>query len=365
MKFKKSELITALKTSAVVRPEFVAIYPRNGELRINAQGRGFGGVIAQSTLKSEEMAVDEASFQVAFDRFRAIVDAMPGDVVTIALDGNSSAHVASGRTRLRIAAVYDPAIDEIDTNSVSNAETICSFDGSVLSGAIGLVSHAMAENDVRFFLNGMHVHVRKDGGTDVVATDGPRMVINRIKAKNASTEFRVTMAPSAVHLLKSMSGEGDVELAIVGKTLIAKRGDWLCRMALYDEYAKGYERIIPKTCSSTFDVSRLELAASFRRVMVANEDRKHQSVLASGDGSGNIVIALASDATSKDEITVPQCSAFEYAVNGDYVTDFLAACQDDTVQVSIEGDNRMIIAPKGAVDHDSSAYVSVIMGMRV
>lgn len=365
MKFKKNELVAALKTASLVRPEYATIYSKNGGLRINATGRGFGGVVAQANLPSEDLAVAEAAFQVPFDRFRAIVESMPGDTVTIVLGDKDGAHVASGRTRLRVSAVYEPAIDEIDAEAVSQSDKFCAFDGEVLSGAIALVSHAMAENDVRFFLNGMHINVKESGDTEVVATNGHRFVINRIKAKSVSGAFRATLAPAAVHLLKSMSADGDVKLSIVDKTLVAKRGDWLCRMALYSEYIKDYEKVIPRDHGAQFDVSRLEFSAAFHRVMLADEDRKHKAIVVKSEDPGVVAITLSSDPTSSDEIGVQQCAAFEYGVNGSYVEEFLSACRDEMVQVSIKDMDRMIIAPVGTKDVSKASYATVIMGMRV
>lgn len=365
MKFKKTDLVAALKTASLVRPEYVAIYSKNGGLRINAAGRGFGGVVAQANLPSEDLAVQEASFQVPFDRFRAIVESMPGDTVTIVLGDKDGAHVASGRTRLRVSAVYDPAIDEINAEAVSQSDKFCVFEGEVLSGAIALVSHAMAENDMRFFLNGMHINVRDGGDTEVVATNGHRLVINRIQAKSVSGAFRATLAPAAVHLLKSMSADGDVKLSIIDKTLIAKRGDWLCRMALYSEYIKDYDKVIPRDHGAQFEVSRLEFAAAFHRVMLADEDRKHKAVVVKSGDPGVVAITLGSDPTSCDEIGVQQCAPFEYGVNGSYVEEFLSACRDEKVQVSIKDMDRMIIAPVGTKDVSKASYATVIMGMRV
>jgi DNA polymerase-3 subunit beta len=173
-----------------------------------------------------------------------IVKSLPDDSVISVEVEEQRAIIKSGRSRFTLSTLPASEFPNVEQGSAS-----LEFD--VLQGnlktLIDKTAFAMAQQDVRYYLNGMLWEI-KDGIFRVVATDGHRLALSTQSGITASEEKQVILPRKGVLELSRLLIDEDksIHLAFGDSHLRATTQAFTFTSKLVDGKFPDYDRVLPK-----------------------------------------------------------------------------------------------------------------------
>ena len=296
-----------------------------------------------------------------------ICRALPDDAsVQVQLDGDRLV-IKSGRSRFvlgTLPAADFPVVDDVE--AVQNLE-LSQVD---LRRLLEKTQFAMAQQDVRYYLNGLMLEA--SGKTvRAVATDGHRLALCEVqvevqkasgKARKPEGQQVIIPRKGVQELQRLLLGDGAVVLAIGSNHVRATIGDIRFTSKLIDGRFPDYERVIPKPQGNVLRAGRDVLRHALQRAAILSNEKYRGVRLELADATLRIQANNPDQEEARDEIEVEYKGvALEIGFNVNYLLDALAAI--DTEQVEM-----------GFVDANSSCLISspdvvvaryVVMPMRL
>jgi len=203
-----------------------------------------------------------------FDIVRALPD---GSLLKFSLSGDRMA-IQTGRSRFTLSTL--PARDFPSTESLDVVETIVLQEGS-LRELIERTAFAMAQQDVRFYLNGLLFDLR-DSLLRCVATDGHRLALCEAPLGSEINARRQMILPrkGVLELQRLLEG-GDREIALeIGRShLRVRREDVIFTSKLIDGRFPDYEAVIPIGADKEARLDREVLRAALQRVAILSNEK--------------------------------------------------------------------------------------------
>lgn len=237
-------------------------------------------------------------------------------------------------------------------------------DQTILSGIIHRTSFAMAQQDVRYFLNGLYLELH-EGKLRAVATDGHRLALSDSPEPVASeANWSVIVPRKAVNELERLLSQTEdrVEFYLGETHARFSVGQFEMTTKLVDGRFPEYERVIPVESTKRLLVDRGPMRESLSRVAIlANE--KFRGVRLEAD-EGRVRLVAHNPDHEEAEETIParyDGERITIAFNAGYLLDALSALEHETVEFGMTDGNSSILitAPGDSV----SRYV--VMPMRL
>ena len=200
-----------------------------------------------------------------------IVRALPdGSKVTITQAGDKVT-VSAGRSRFTLASLPAndfPALDEVDaTERVRVGE-------AGLKELIERTAFAMAQQDVRYYLNGLLFDLR-DKALRCVATDGHRLAMcEAVLEETVQTKRQIIVPRKGVLELQRLLEGSDRELELeMGRSHIrVKRDDVTFTSKLIDGRFPDYEAVVPIGADREVKIDREAFRASLQRAAILSNE---------------------------------------------------------------------------------------------
>lgn len=262
------------------------------------------------------------------DICRALPD---GAAVSFALSGDKVT-VRSGRSRFTLSTL--PA-SEFPTVEDIKAQQRVNFPQAQLHRLIEKTQFSMANQDVRYYLNGMLLEV---AGPIVrsVATDGHRLALCELPIDGADSTPQQVIVPrkGVLELQRLIGDEGECTLEIGTNHLRVALGGIRLTSKLIDGRFPDYERVIPKESDAPMLADRVQLADGLNRIRIlANEKYKGVRVELK-PGSVTIQAHNPEQEEAEEEIEVQYDGAvMEIGFNVEYLIAALKALDADTVRL--------------------------------
>ena len=201
-----------------------------------------------------------------------IVRALPdGSRVTISQTGDKVT-VQAGRSRFSLASLPAndfPSLDEVDaTEQVSVPE-------ASLKELLERTAFAMAQQDVRYYLNGLLFDLRDDV-LRCVATDGHRLALCEAALEAGHGGKRQIIVPrKGVQELQRLLEGGDrqIELELGKGHIRVKRDDVTFTSKLIDGKFPDYEAVIPIGADREVKIDRETLRAALQRASILSNEK--------------------------------------------------------------------------------------------
>lgn len=263
--------------------------------------------------------------------------------------------MTSGRSRWVMATLPArefPSFDTPDSNIKIDVDT------GDLADAMKQCQYAMAQQDVRYYLNGMLMDM-KGGHLSVVSTDGQRLSKSDV---NVSTEIeRQAIIPRKPvgEIIKMLSSSDSATIELGKDSVKISADNRVIQSKLIDGKFPDYNRVIPQSSTIEATVNRTELIESVACVMpLANEKYKGMRFVF----DGNTVTVQGNNPETEesvDEIGADVVGGtVEIGFNGDFVRDALSQIGDSNVTLKMSDSNA-------AARIDSGNYTAVLMPMRL
>ncbi|MDT8428030.1 MAG: DNA polymerase III subunit beta [Pseudomonadales bacterium] len=274
---------------------------------------------------------------------------------------DDKATIKAGRSRFTLATL--PARDFPNTEDEPGTFEL-GIDGKQLKRLLDSCSFAMAQQDVRYYLNGMLFEVT-DQHLRVVATDGHRLAMQTLSLENAiSQDLQLIFPRKAVTELSRLLTDVDGEVTLVfGSNLVrARMRDFVFTSKLVEGKFPDYNRVLPKGSDKTVTADRLILKQAFNRASIlSNEKYRGVKILLSTDEMQ--ILANNPEQEEAEEIISAsyQGEPLEIGFNVSYLLDVLNVLDCEQVKISLADSNSSALL-EGVSDDDA---VYVVMPMRL
>ncbi|MGG6462982.1 DNA polymerase III subunit beta [Solilutibacter silvestris] len=270
-----------------------------------------------------------------FDIVRALPD---GSKVTMTQSGDKMT-VQAGRSRFSLATLPAndfPSIDEVDaTERVEISE-------SALKELIDRTAFAMAQQDVRYYLNGLLFDLR-DGLLRCVATDGHRLALCEAQLNGESRSKRQIIVPrKGVHELQRLLEGGDrvLELELGRNHLRVKRDDVTFTSKLIDGKFPDYEAVIPIGADKLVTMDREELRAALQRVAILSNEKYRGVRLEVTPGQLHISSHNPEQEEAQEEVEADtRVEGVTIGFNVTYLLEALSSLRDEKVVLALRDAN--------------------------
>ncbi len=332
-------------------------------VNVGPEGVSFTGtdleveMVARTAAENLEAGEITIPARKLFDICRALPD---GAKVKIEQSGERVS-VSAGRSRFTLSTL--PASEFPVIESIELVERI-SLPEATLKDLIARTAFAMANQDVRYYLNGLLLDVR-DNVLRCVATDGHRLALAETRLETRiSTRGQIIIPRKGVLELQGLfeSGEGTVDLELGRNHLRLTRGGVTFTSKLIDGRFPDYEAVIPIGADKDVRVGREELRFALQRAAILSNEKYRGVKLDVSPNRLRIVAHNPEQEEAVEELEV-SCSVAELSVgfNVNYLMDALAALSGDEITLSLRDAQSSCLLRK--VDSDDTRHV--IMPLRL
>jgi DNA polymerase-3 subunit beta len=248
------------------------------------------------------------------------------------------------------------------------AEESITFAAAHLRAALDKTQFAMAQQDVRFYLNGMLWEV-EGAMFRAVASDGHRLALREVRLEQASEgPGRQAILPrKGVMELHRLLGDeaGNVRIEFGSNGVRVQLRDGVFSVKLVDSKYPDYRRVIPSDLGRTIGLDRDGFRTSLNRVTVMCQEKYKGVRFDFAQGQ------LTLTAGAEGEQAVDQVDAdydgqeFSVAYNGAYVVDATGHCDDAYLSFSVADATQACVIQEEGTGETECASVYVVMPLRL
>ena len=178
----------------------------------------------------------------------------------------------SGRSRFNLTTLPTTEFPRLEKNEGTLEFTIRQKD---LRFLLQRTQFAMANQDVRYYLNGMLLEVN-EGIIRTVATDGHRLALNTVAAPIVNSTFVQIIIPrkGVTELMRLIDNTEDELKVTVSSDCIRLIGPgYIFTSKLVDGRFPDYDRVLPKNGDKIITIDRDELKQALSRAMILSNEK--------------------------------------------------------------------------------------------
>jgi DNA polymerase-3 subunit beta len=279
--------------------------------------------------------------------------------VSLSLEGDRFV-IKSGRSRFVLStlpAADFPLVEKLDATSRLRLSQ------SVVKNLLDKTQFSMAQQDVRYYLNGLLIETSKKR-VRAVATDGHRLALCEISIENQDvTAGQVIIPRKGVLELHRLLGSGEeIELTIGPNHVRANLDGIRFTSKLIDGRFPDYERVIPSSKASSLKADRNTIRAALQRAAILSNEKYRGVRLELGKGTLRVQANNPDQEEARDEIEVDyDGDAIEIGFNVNYLLEAIAAVDGEQVEMDFVDANSSCLI-RGA---NNSHAKYVVMPMRL
>jgi DNA polymerase-3 subunit beta len=222
---------------------------------------------------------------------------------------------------------------------------------------------AMAQQDVRYYLNGLLLELG-DQRLRSVATDGHRLALCDIPlAHGGNTRQQVIIPRKGVfELHRMLSGEGELRLSIGSNHIRAEVDGLRFTSKLIDGRFPEYERVIPKGADQGIKADRGTLRQALQRTAILSNEKYRGIRLEIKDNNLTIQAHNPEQEEAEEEVEVGyDGNNMEIGFNVNYLLDALGALDQEEVEIRLSDPNSSCVIRDPGETH----CTYVVMPMRL
>jgi DNA polymerase III subunit beta len=322
--------------------------------------------IAATDLEVELVAATEVTVQQPGDitvpgrKFLEILRALPEkSSVSMSTEGEKVV-IRAARSRFTLStlpAAEFPVIDDI------NAQQTVQIPRKELARLLEKTHFSMAQQDVRYYLNGMLLEI--DGAMlRAVATDGHRLALCEaaLEAKAKTSQQVIVPRKGVLELQRVLTDEGTAAVAIGTNHVRAQIGDVRFTSKLIDGRFPEYSRVIPAAPGAAIRADRDVLRQALQRTAILSNEKYRGIRINVRNNAITVQAHNPEQEEAEEEIEVSYSGdELEVGFNVNYLLDALAAIDGQEVELGLTDSNSSCLIRSPG--NSSARYV--VMPMRL
>src|SRR5205814_2015003 len=254
--------------------------------------------------------------------------------------------VRAGRSRFTLSSLPAsefPLVEEI------NAQQTLTMPQGEFRRLIDKTHFAMAQQDVRYYLNGLLLET--DGkALRAVATDGHRLALceTELSGKARTSQQVIVPRKGVLELQRILGTENNIELAVGTNHVRAQIGEIRFTSKLIDGRFPEYARVIPSNPPKTVEADRENLRQALQRTAILSNEKYRGIRLTARPDLLTLQAHNPEQEEAEDQVEVSyKGEEVEIGFNVNYLLDALSAIEGDKVQIGLTDSNSscLIHAP--------------------
>lgn len=307
----------------------------------------------------------DASALLPFKKIFDVCRAIPEDkVITICVEGDKATIVA-GRSRFVLSTLVAEQFPKIQHSS---AEVSINIARSTLLELVARTAFSMAEQDVRYFLNGLFFEINGNQ-IKAIAADGHRLVLHTVGVDAMDMPHRTMIVPrkGVLEIARALQeGANSVDLIISNNNVRLLNGDFELVSKLIEGRFPDYRTVIPRGGDKVVIGNREILKEAFARAAALLSDKVRGIILRIKPGNMQISANSAENDVAEDEVEIEYSGEeLEIGFNVRYLIEFMTIATAEQIRFTFSGaSSSVLIEELQSTNEPTGNGVYVIMPMR-
>jgi DNA polymerase-3 subunit beta len=334
----------------------VLLEQRDGKLHVTATD-----LEMQITAVSDLDGKDGQAITVGARKLQDLLRALPDDAQINVDATGSKMTVRAGRSRFNLQTLAASDYPRISVGQ-EQLQTLTLPQRNFRS-LLKLAEFAMAQQDIRYYLNGMLLVV--DQGTlQAVATDGHRLSWASIAIDGNYTRQEVILPRKTVLELSKLLDDSDTPLTIdiLANQARFRFGNVELVSKVVDGKFPDYNRVIPTGHGKRIELDRATLLSALQRAAILSNEKFRGVRLVLADETLKIICTNSEQEEAEEELPIAYSGdSLDIGFNITYLLDVLSNVTTDKVHIAFGDANSSALVT--LPDRDDYKYV--VMPMRI
>jgi DNA polymerase-3 subunit beta len=232
-----------------------------------------------------------------------------------------------------------------------------------LKSRLKQVDFSMAQQDIRYYLNGLLFEV--DGKKlNIVATDGHRLSFTSTNLKELQEKTQIIIPRKTIIELTKLMGDDDqpVTISITKNQVSFKFNDIDLITKVIEGKFPDYNRVIPVGHTNVFDVDRLSLLSSMQRASILSNEKYRGIRMVIEENNLKLISSNSEQEQAEEELEIKyKGTSIDIGFNVTYLIDVLVNIQFDKLTFAFNDSSSscLITIP------NNNDYKYVVMPMRI
>ncbi|MEW6314232.1 MAG: DNA polymerase III subunit beta [Pseudomonadota bacterium] len=310
----------------------------------------------QAGQKGEDYAVT-----VSAKKLQDILRSLPEET-EVTLDAQDSRlQVKAGKSRFNLQTL--PAEDFPKLAEAKDVSCTVRLPQKALKKLLLLVQYAMAQQDIRYYLNGMLLVVESNA-LKVVSTDGHRLAFAALAIDQGQRNQEVILPRKAVLELSKLLADSDDEVTVEVAQNQARFAfsNIMLVTKVVDGKFPDYTRVIPTNYNNHFSIDRLRLLQSLQRAAILSNEKFRGVRLVLTENNLRIVSSNTEQEEAQEELEIEYAgAALDIGFNITYLLEILNNVDSEKVDCAFgDANSSALITIPG-----NSEFRYVVMPMRI
>src|SRR5215472_12595132 len=315
----------------------------------------------QITANSELAGKQEQSVTVGARKLQDLLRALPEDSALNVDTAAGKMTVRAGRSRFNLQTL--PAADYPRIGLSKEQLQTISLPQREFKGLLKLAEFAMAQQDIRYYLNGMLLVIDK-GSLQAVATDGHRLSYASITVPGSYSRQEVILPRKTVLELSKLleDSEAAVTIDVLANQVRFRFSNIELVSKVVDGKFPDYNRVIPSGHPKQLDLSRSELLQALQRAAILSNEKFRGVRLVLGADQLKIICTNSEQEEAEEDMEIAyKGDPLDIGFNITYLLDVLHNLSAERVILALGDANSSALVTMP----ERSDYKYVVMPMRI
>ena len=301
------------------------------------------------------------SVTVAAKKLQDILRALPDKTEVTLETKENRLQGKAGKSRFSLQTLPVEDFPKFPENTESQAKI--TVKQKELKHLLFLVQYAMAQQDIRYYLNGLLL-LMEENHLKAVATDGHRLAFALLALETPQEKREVILPRKVVLELAKQLNESDepITVEILQNQIRFTFSNVILISKVVDGKFPDYNRVIPVDHQKQIDINRLLFLQTLQRASILSNEKFRGVRLILTKGNLRIVCNNAEQEEAEEELEVQyDGEALDIGFNVTYLLDVLNNLTSETVRCSFgDANSSALITIPGNED-----FKYVVMPMRI
>jgi len=282
--------------------------------------------------------------------------------LSLIVEDNNKMTVKAGKSRFTLqtlSAVDYPRLEETQWKHELSLSQL------QLNNLLTKTSFSMAQQDVRYFLNGLLIEIRNNQILSV-ATDGHRLAKTQIATDSLGIDLVQSIVPrkAVLEISKFLDATSDeaVTVKLNASHISIQSGNFMFISKLIDGRFPDYEKVIPANLDKNILINRANLIEILSRAAILSNEKFRGVSLNVEQNTLKVQSHNPDQEHAKDEMEIDyQGESIEIGFNVNYLLEALKACDSEEISLGLLDPNTSCTFHAA----ESSDTLYLIMPMRL
>ena len=315
----------------------------------------------QISLSIQSAFSGELSTTISAKKFLDICRSLPENVDIDMVSKDSRMTVKAGKSRFNLQTL--PAADYPVMTKAAGTGTGIHISQIAFKKLLKQVEFAMAQQDIRYYLNGLLLEV-SDNKLNIVGTDGHRLSFtSTILDKSYEKKDVIIPRKTVNELIKLLDdSEDEITIEINAGQVNFSFGDIKLISKVIDGKFPDYHRVIPVGHQNIFSVNRVGVLTAMQRASILSNEKYRGIRMVLSNNNLKLISTNTEQEEAEEELEIDYAQdALDIGFNVTYLIDVLNNVGDENINFSFADANSSCLI---TVPNDEN-YKYVVMPMRI